>query len=288
MRRRWPPPPRWPRSAAAPARSSSTPRGQRAPRREQNGPWGSRRSAHCSASCPSIPLRRTDRILVAPPLFHAFASGVVGAACLIGCTIVLSRSVDPETFEQDVRAQDLTAAALVPVMVRRVLDHDPLSTPSPLRLMVTSGSAFNHALRDAAQDRWGKICYDLYGSTEAGWVAISTPDDFRERRGTVGRPGHGIRVAVTRPRRQHPARRRDRHVGGPHRDGVRRIHRGRRASRRMADRRPRLPRRRRLPLRHGPARRDGHLRRREHLPERGRGGVGRSPRRRRVRGHRGG
>ena len=144
-----------------------------------------------------IPLRRTDRILVAPPLFHAFASGVVGAACLIGCTIVLSRSVDPATFEQDVRAQGLTAAALVPVMVRRVLDHDPLSTPSPLRLLVTSGSAFNHALRDAAQDRWGEICYDLYGSTEAGWVAISTPADFRERRGTVGRPGHGIRVAVT-------------------------------------------------------------------------------------------
>ncbi|MEE8601139.1 AMP-binding protein [Euzebya tangerina] len=143
-----------------------------------------------------IPLRRADKLLVAPPLFHAFASGAVGAACLIGTTIVLSRSFDPASFEADVRRHEITAAALVPVMVRRVLQHDPPAPSSGLRLLLTSGSAFSEGLRDAAQARWGEITYDLYGSTEAGWVSISTPEDFATRRGTVGKPGFGIRVRV--------------------------------------------------------------------------------------------
>ncbi|CAN5154164.1 long-chain-fatty-acid--CoA ligase FadD2 [soil metagenome] len=143
-----------------------------------------------------VPLRRGDRILVAPPMFHAFASGVVGAACLIGATAVLPREFDPARFEQQVRDHDVTAAALVPIMLRRILDEPEPLGPSPLRIVLTSGSTLGIALREEAQRRWGQVVYDLYGSTEAGWVAISTPEDFVKRRGTVGRPGPGMRVEV--------------------------------------------------------------------------------------------
>jgi fatty-acyl-CoA synthase len=143
-----------------------------------------------------VPLRRGDRMLVAPPMFHSFASGMVGAACLIGATVVLPRSFDPSRFERQIRDHDVTAAVLVPIMVRRILDEVEPSAPSPLRIVLTSGSALATSLRDEAQRRWGQVVYDLYGSTEAGWVAISTPQDFVERRGTVGRPGPGMRVEV--------------------------------------------------------------------------------------------
>ncbi|WP_370325510.1 AMP-binding protein [Euzebya sp.] len=143
-----------------------------------------------------VPLRRGHRVMVLPPLFHAFGSGMAAAACLIGATLVLPRTVDPATFERDVRVHDVTAAVMVPIMVRQVLDHPEPASPSPLRIVLTSGSALAASLRDEAQRRWGEIVYDLYGSTEAGWVAISTPTDFRERRGTVGRPGPGMRVEV--------------------------------------------------------------------------------------------
>jgi fatty-acyl-CoA synthase len=144
----------------------------------------------------TVPLRRGDRMLIGPPLFHSFASGMVGAACLIGATSVLPRSFDETAFERQVRDHDVTAAALVPIMVRRVLDRAEPTAASPLRILLTSGSALGVSLRDEAQRRWGQIVYDLYGSTEAGWVAISSPRDFLERRGTVGRPGPGMRVEV--------------------------------------------------------------------------------------------
>ncbi len=49
------------------------------------------------------------------------------------------------------------------------------------------------------QHRWGKVLYDVYGSTEAGWVAIASPDDVAERAGTVGQPGRGMQVTVIDP-----------------------------------------------------------------------------------------
>lgn len=143
-----------------------------------------------------IPLRRGDRVMVCPPMFHAFASGVVAASCLIGATVVLCRDFAGATFEGLVRKHDVTAAALVPIMLRRILDEPEPLGASPLRMVLTSGSALAVSLRDEAQRRWGPIAYDLYGSTEAGWVAISTPEDFGRRRGTVGRPGPGMRVEV--------------------------------------------------------------------------------------------
>ena len=146
-----------------------------------------------------VPLGRWDRLMVAPPLFHAFASGMAAAACVIGATLVLPRTFDERAFERQVREHDVTAAAMVPIMVRRVLDHPEPPTSSPLRVLITSGSAMGVSLRDEAQRRWGQVVYDLYGSTEAGWVAISPPRDFIERRGTVGRPGPGMEVQVVGP-----------------------------------------------------------------------------------------
>lgn len=148
-----------------------------------------------------VPLGRGDRILISAPLFHSFGSGIMGAACVFGATSVLSRTFDPARFDVQVREHDVSATALVPVMLRRVLDqpaqrNDRASGPTPLRIVVTSGAALSAPLRQDAQARWGPVVYDLYGSTEAGWVSIATPDDVARRPGTVGRPGPGMTVRV--------------------------------------------------------------------------------------------
>lgn len=143
-----------------------------------------------------VPLRRGDRLLVAPPLFHAFAGGVVGAACVIGVTSVLSRTFDPARFGVQIREHRIRAAAVVPIMLRRILGHQEPSGPTPLRIVLSSGSALGASLREAVTNRWGPVLHDVYGSTEAGWVAISTPTEIADRPGTVGRPGPGMRVEV--------------------------------------------------------------------------------------------
>jgi acyl-CoA synthetase (AMP-forming)/AMP-acid ligase II len=48
-------------------------------------------------------------------------------------------------------------------------------------------------------DLFGEVLYDLYGSTEAGWVAIATPEDIKKNPKSLGKPTDGIEVAVFSP-----------------------------------------------------------------------------------------
>jgi fatty-acyl-CoA synthase len=94
----------------------------------------------------------------------------------------------------------ITAASLVPVMIRRIVSL-PEETKakydlSSLRILMASGSALSLDLKRAATELFGEVLYDLYGSTEIGWVAIATPESIKEKPKSVGKPVEGIEVAI--------------------------------------------------------------------------------------------
>jgi acyl-coenzyme A synthetase/AMP-(fatty) acid ligase len=45
-------------------------------------------------------------------------------------------------------------------------------------------------------DRYGDVLYNLYGSTEAAFATVATPDDLRDDPGSAGRPLPGVNVAI--------------------------------------------------------------------------------------------
>jgi acyl-CoA synthetase (AMP-forming)/AMP-acid ligase II len=45
-------------------------------------------------------------------------------------------------------------------------------------------------------DEFGDVLYNLYGSTEASWASIATPEELRADPRCAGRPPHGTRVAI--------------------------------------------------------------------------------------------
>jgi acyl-CoA synthetase (AMP-forming)/AMP-acid ligase II len=65
-----------------------------------------------------------------------------------------------------------------------------------LRVVAVSGSALPGGLATRFMDGYGDVLYNLYGSTEASWVSIATPNDLRRAPGTAGRPPHGTKVAI--------------------------------------------------------------------------------------------
>jgi fatty-acyl-CoA synthase len=143
-----------------------------------------------------VPLERTDEFCVASPLFHALGQGMLGVALVAGTTLVLPARFDPESLLRTIAEREVAAVAMVPVMLRRLLEvEDPPDTPS-WRICVLSGSALPSALQERAEERFGKIFYDLYGSTEVGWATIATPRDKEERPGTVGSPASDMVVVA--------------------------------------------------------------------------------------------
>ena len=147
-----------------------------------------------------VPYRRDDVVYCPSPLFHSFGLATFTLATALGATLVLPEKFDPESSLELIEKHHCTAASFVPVMIRRMLhlsrDVAGRYDLSSLRIVMASGSVLGLELRRGATDLFGSVLYDLYGSTEAGWVAIATPDDMLKEKHTVGRPVPGIEVRI--------------------------------------------------------------------------------------------
>jgi acyl-CoA synthetase (AMP-forming)/AMP-acid ligase II len=150
-----------------------------------------------------VPYHRNDTILCPAPLFHSFGLATLTFATALGATLVLPEKFDPEGTLQQLEEQRCTAASFVPVMISRILQLDDdvkgAYDLSSLRIVLASGSSMSPELRASAMELFGDVLYDLYGSTEAGWVAIARPEDIKNNPKSVGRPVPGIEIAVFDP-----------------------------------------------------------------------------------------
>jgi fatty-acyl-CoA synthase len=149
----------------------------------------------------AIPYRHDDVMYIPNPLFHALGLGMLTVALGAGATMVLPDAFDPRRSLEDMARHRVTAASFVPVMLRRILDLDdpPDADLSSLRIVLASGSAMPAELRRRAMARFGEVLYDLYGSTEAGWIAIATPESMQAAPDSVGQPVAGVDVAILDP-----------------------------------------------------------------------------------------
>ena len=142
-----------------------------------------------------IPLEYRATSHIAAPLFHSwgFAHFVLGM--LLGTTIVLTRTFDPEESLRQIARTKAQALVVVPVMMSRILEL-PEETRrkydvSSLTVVAASGSALPGDLANKWMDAFGDNLYNLYGSTEVAWATIATPQDMRDAPGTSGKPPRG-------------------------------------------------------------------------------------------------
>ena len=147
-----------------------------------------------------IPYRAGDRLLVAAPLFHSWGVAHLVSGHALSSTVVLQPRFDPVKAVAAIETEKISVLVVVPSMLQRIMDlpaevrggHD-LST---LRVIACSGSALPGPLATQVMDAFGDVLYNLYGSTEVGWVSIATPADLRAAPGTAGVPVRGVTVRL--------------------------------------------------------------------------------------------
>jgi acyl-CoA synthetase (AMP-forming)/AMP-acid ligase II len=150
-----------------------------------------------------IPLRAEERMLVAAPLFHAWALSALQVGMSLRASLVLQRRFDAEACLRTVAEHRCTAMFVVPVMLQRIMslptEVRSRYDTSSLRIVASSGSALPATLVTAFQDAFGDILYNFYGSTEVSAAAIATPADLRAAPTTAGYPPLGTRLAILGP-----------------------------------------------------------------------------------------
>jgi acyl-CoA synthetase (AMP-forming)/AMP-acid ligase II len=147
-----------------------------------------------------VPIDAGSPYLIPAPLFHAHGYGQLILGISLGCTVVLPRRFDPERTLALIERHRIESVAVVPVMLKRVMDLPPETRRSfdttSLEAVVCSGSALDPGLARSFMDEFGPVIYNLYGSTEMAWATIASPQDLLQAPGTVGRPPPNTRVSI--------------------------------------------------------------------------------------------
>ena len=139
-----------------------------------------------------LPLRQGWRTHVAAPLFHTWGWAHWALAMLLGSTVVLRRSFDPEQCLRALGEERCDSLVVIPVMLQRILQLPQATLDSHdlsrVKVVAASGSALPGDLATTWMDQYGDTLYNVYGSTEVAYATVATPEDLRAAPGTAGRP----------------------------------------------------------------------------------------------------
>jgi acyl-CoA synthetase (AMP-forming)/AMP-acid ligase II len=139
-----------------------------------------------------------DRGLLVMPMCHAnslyfsFAFTYIGATCVVHDR----RSFDPEDLLRTLADQHITFTSLVPTHYIMMLalperTQKQYDLTSVSKLMISSAPARRETKLAIMQRFENARLFELYGSTEAGWVTLLRPEEQLSKLGSVGREWTG-------------------------------------------------------------------------------------------------
>jgi len=147
-----------------------------------------------------VPFRARGVTQLCAPLFHALGFSQMLLAVGLGATIVLQRRFDAAAVLDSVERNGVDTIVVVPVMLQRMvaLERDPAGEHdfSKLRIIYVSGSQLGADLCRRATEMFGRVLYNLYGSTEIAFATIATPADLAAAPTTVGKVVRGAVVKI--------------------------------------------------------------------------------------------
>nr|WP_246257559.1 long-chain fatty acid--CoA ligase [Amycolatopsis anabasis] len=148
-------------------------------------------------------LERTDRVLIAIPLFHVYGLGPgLLLATAVGATVVLAPRFDARSALAACAEHRITAITGVPAMYVEfaALPADELGEGLSTVRMLTSGAAPLHPkVLAAIRQATGLGVYEGYGLTETAPVLTSTVVTGYPKPGSVGRPLPGVELRLVEP-----------------------------------------------------------------------------------------
>jgi acyl-CoA synthetase (AMP-forming)/AMP-acid ligase II len=142
----------------------------------------------------ALPLAMHRPAVLAIPLHHGYGLTTLAMTLAMAAPLHLARRF--EIAPLLARLPDDVAAVLVsvPTLLQRWLRQQPMRIP--IAAVISGSAPLDGGLCLQLLDACGPVLFNLYGSTEAGVMAMATPRELREAPGSVGRPLPGTAVRL--------------------------------------------------------------------------------------------
>lgn len=134
----------------------------------------------------------SDTVYLSPaPIYHAAPLNYCAAMQALGATVVLMEKFDAEKALAAIEKYQVTMTQMVPTMFVRLLQLPDETRrrydASSLKTVVHAGAPCPPDVKDAMMEWWGPILVEYYSSTEANGMTLMLPEEWKTKRGSVGK-----------------------------------------------------------------------------------------------------
>jgi acyl-CoA synthetase (AMP-forming)/AMP-acid ligase II len=144
----------------------------------------------------SIPIQMYRPIVLAIPLHHGYGIATLAMSLALGAPLQLARRFEIAPLLTRIPPTERPFLVTVPTLLKRWLQHPDRTTGPQVAAVVTGSAPLDPTLCTQLLNELGPVLFNLYGSSEAGLVALALPETLRKAPGCVGQPLPGNRVRL--------------------------------------------------------------------------------------------
>ena len=139
-----------------------------------------------------------DSVFLPLPLYHGFGLSTLIISLLMGKKICLAKHFDADEALKIVSKEKIDVLPVVPAMLARMWQADNAPTlMKTVKCIICGGDRLDWKWINLTTKHLGKVIYNLFGTTEAGFFMLATPDDLlKHEEVTIGRPIRGVKCKV--------------------------------------------------------------------------------------------
>ena len=134
-------------------------------------------------------------VYIATPIYHGFGVASLFIGVMLGVTMYFTARFDAKRASAMIEQYQIEVVTVVPLMLQRLLQLDS-SALSSLRCIISGGALLSPTLAQHTSDLLGSILFNLYGTSEAGFCIMATPQTLHQKPGSIGQPVQGVRARV--------------------------------------------------------------------------------------------
>ena len=152
-----------------------------------------------------IGIYRYESVLISLPFYHGFGLATLIVSILMGKKICLQRRFLVQETLSIIQNEHIEVMPIVPAMLSRLwLVEGAKAQMKSLKCLICGGDRLPKQLIETTHQQLGDVLYNLYGTSEAGFFLLATPQDlaaFDET--TLGKAIWGVRCKIKEANEEH-------------------------------------------------------------------------------------
>jgi acyl-CoA synthetase (AMP-forming)/AMP-acid ligase II len=146
-----------------------------------------------------LQIAKYESVYIAVPIFHSYGFATLLMSVFLGKNIYVAKKFETQKSITIIEKYAIEVVVFVPTMLRRVLLSGNIEALKSVKCIVCGAAPLPLETAKQTFEKLGHILYNLYGSSEAGFCIMASPQDLEKNIATIGKPIEGVNIRINHP-----------------------------------------------------------------------------------------